>query len=330
MDKADSLQTTVPGFSPVIRKRGSNQKTTMQATGTSSKERTDSIASTQEEAASRLGVGGADFLNDPDKERGRQLVPEDVHPSVQLLIDVLKEEMPKFFSENGITTTMYREDVHFQDPQNNWHRLIGFKLNVWVLRLVFAGGKYLLHDIKATGENEITARWTFDLPARFWPWTPTVILTGITKYGVDLKNAKLNAHIDYWDNLAGKEQKPVSLAAISSVIKQLQPMTAFNIPRDEPHEVIRKTKYYEIRRYAMDLTDSSSQGEEWIAVERAKGTLLRALKKDGIELKSEKEEVRRLDSSWPHKKIEEIYVPVSYTPSVYDPVDFTGAESWRM
>lgn len=35
--------------------------------------------------------------------------------------------------------------------------------------------------------------------------TPTVILTGITKYGVDLESAKLNAHIDYWDNLAGKE-----------------------------------------------------------------------------------------------------------------------------
>lgn len=34
---------------------------------------------------------------------------------------------------------------------------------------------------------------------------PTVILTGITKYGVDLENAKLTAHIDYWDNLAGKE-----------------------------------------------------------------------------------------------------------------------------
>lgn len=60
--------------------------------------------------------------------------------------------------------------VHFQDPQNNWHRLIGFKLNVWVLRFVFAGGKYLLHDIKATGKEEITARWTFDLPFRFVPW----------------------------------------------------------------------------------------------------------------------------------------------------------------
>lgn len=47
-------------------------------------------------------------------------------------------------------------------------------------------------------------------------------------------------------------------------------------------------------------------------------------------MKSEKLEVRRLDSSWPHKKIEQVYVPVSYKPSVYDPVDFTGAESWRM
>lgn len=112
MDEGHSLGSAVL-LSPTLssRKRAASHTTTMQATGTSSKERTDSIVSTQEEAASRLGVGNADFLNDPDKERGRQPAPEGVHPSVQLLIDVLKEEMPKFFSSNGITTTMYREDV---------------------------------------------------------------------------------------------------------------------------------------------------------------------------------------------------------------------------
>jgi hypothetical protein len=43
------------------------------------------------------------------------------------------------------------------------------------------------------------------------------------------------------------QQKPVSLSAIASVVKQIQPLTAFNMPRDSPHEVIRKTKAYEIR-----------------------------------------------------------------------------------
>lgn len=93
----------------------------MHATGTDSKERTDQITDSQgrtdqivtpaEEAAARLGVNGADYLNDPNKERGRSPVPEGVHPSVQLLVDVLKEEMPKFFSESGINLTIYRDDV---------------------------------------------------------------------------------------------------------------------------------------------------------------------------------------------------------------------------
>jgi hypothetical protein len=312
----------------------------MHATGTDSKERTDQITDSKgptdqivtpaEEAAARLGVNGADYLNDPNKERGRSPVPEGVHPSVQLLVDVLKEEMPKFFSESGISLTIYRDDVHFQDPQNNWHTLFGFKLNVYALRFLFAKGRYLLHDIKPTGENEITARWTFNLPARFLPWTPTVILTGITKYGVDLESAKLNAHIDYWDNLAGKEQKPVSLSAIASVVKQIQPLTAFNMPRDSPHEVIRKTKAYEIRRYAMDLRDSSSKGVEVIAVKRGNDDLIQALQRDGIKAEAGKSRTRSVKSSWPHKEIEEVFVPVSYTPSVYDHVDFTGAEFWHL
>jgi hypothetical protein len=95
----------------------------MHATGTDSKERTDQITDSKgrtdqivtpaEEAAARLGVNGADYLNGPNKERGRSPVPEGVHPSVQLLVDVLKEEMPKFFSESGINLTIYRDDVSY-------------------------------------------------------------------------------------------------------------------------------------------------------------------------------------------------------------------------
>ncbi|GAQ77792.1 hypothetical protein KFL_000030690 [Klebsormidium nitens] len=255
---------------------------------------------------------------DSDVEVGDAQLPAEqpwggVHPAVQFVAEFLRVELPKFFAEEGLSTAVYAKDVHFRDPLISIRGVRLFELNVFFLRLLFAGGQFILHDIAAAGRDEVVARWTFALPARFLPWRPVVFFTGVSKFGVDLQQAKLTSHYDYWDNLGGKQNEPPSFAAIASIASQIQPLTAFNRPLDRPYLLLRRARDYDVRQY--EIADNSECART-IAVRRGNADLIRALEDDRIRVERTECSVRMVRTSWPHKELREVYVPVAYVPVV--------------
>lgn len=142
--------------------------------------------------------------------------------------------------------------VEFQDPITTYSSLQGYLFNISLLKRLFAP-IYVMHDIKATGENEITARWTMTMQFT-WNgfirdfWNPSLVVTGISIYGLNPENGKINKHIDLWDSI--DNQQFFSIEAFQQVLSQLLSLTTTPNLETVNYEVLKKRRNYEVRDYS--------------------------------------------------------------------------------
>ena len=120
----------------------------------------------------------------------------------------LREDLTHLFDDQGIDQSAYDNKVNFQDPITRYSSvqglhsrtmiandcqagsasaaacIAGYVFNIKMLRRVF-DPKFLLHDLRQTGPNEITTRWTMNMilainkynPLKRW-WDPQLVFTG--------------------------------------------------------------------------------------------------------------------------------------------------------
>ncbi|KAK9804334.1 hypothetical protein WJX72_007791 [[Myrmecia] bisecta] len=191
---------------------------------------------------------------------------------MQERMDLLREDLKHLFDDRGIDSSLYDDKVDFEDPITRWRSIGGYKFNIAMLRKVF-NPTFILHDMRQTGEYELTTRWTMTMPFTLasklpftgW-WNPSLVFTGVSVMGVNPETGLFNKHLDLWDAL--EKQSYFSLEAFAHVLSQMG-----NIKRAPPleapqHVVLRKRKEYEIRRYEPYVTiqtqiaGTSSTGDE--------------------------------------------------------------------
>ena len=85
----------------------------------------------------------------------------------------------------------------FASPSSYSCLCAGYMFNISLLKKVFAPN-FTMHDMKRTGEYEVTSRWTMIMqftlnrysPLQRW-WDPQLIFTGVSIMGVNPKNGEL-------------------------------------------------------------------------------------------------------------------------------------------
>ena len=91
----------------------------------------------------------------------------------------------------------------------HWHGA-GYMFNIGMLKTIFSP-TFQMHDIRQTGEYEITTRWTMTMrptlnrisPFRRW-WDPTLIFTGVSIMAVNPENGDplVSSSTDYMHSLS--------------------------------------------------------------------------------------------------------------------------------
>jgi Uncharacterized conserved protein (DUF2358) len=118
--------------------------------------------------------------------------------TLQDRMNFLREDLQHLFDEQGIDRTAYEEKVAFrvgfcialvashtrlagttafscsncalctpQDPLSSYNTLSGYLFNIQFLRRIF-GPQFTLHDLRRTGDHEITSRWTMIMSLQVW------------------------------------------------------------------------------------------------------------------------------------------------------------------
>lgn len=157
-------------------------------------------------------------------------------------------------------TCRYDDVVEFQDPLTTYTSLQGYLFNIAMLKTLFAP-IFEMHAIKATGENEITARWTMTMqftwngPIKGF-WDPKLVVTGISIYGLNEENGKINKHVDLWDSI--DNQQYFSLEAFQQVLAQLLSLVATPDLETVEYKVLKKWRNYEVRDYPSFLVAETS------------------------------------------------------------------------
>ena len=91
--------------------------------------------------------------------------PADADPHGELMTEMavfLAEDLTHLFDDQGIDARRYEERMAFEDPLTRYDTLSGYLFNIQMLRRVFAP-TFQLHDVKRTGELELTTRWTMGM-----------------------------------------------------------------------------------------------------------------------------------------------------------------------
>ncbi|BDA48214.1 probable heme-binding-like protein At3g10130, chloroplastic at C-terminar half [Coccomyxa sp. Obi] len=189
---------------------------------------------------------------------------------IQERMDFLKEDLTHLFDDQGIDQSQYDDVVEFRDPITSYNDAKGYMFNIAMLKTVFAP-TFQLHDIKQTGDYEVTTRWTMTMQftltrgtpiSRFWD--PKLVFTGTSVMGINPSNGKFNRHLDYWDAI--ENQQYFSWEAFGHVLQQMTDVS--RIPKDLPtpfYTVLKKFKEFEVRRYDSMLVaeaDMDSRSQE--------------------------------------------------------------------
>ncbi|GAB4818457.1 hypothetical protein N2152v2_005503 [Parachlorella kessleri] len=170
--------------------------------------------------------------------------------AVQELTEFLKGDLPHLFDEQGIDKTKYEHKVDFKDPITKYGSIEGYLFNIQFLRRVF-DPTFTLHDIRRTGEWEITYRWTMAMrlfsKAAEKAGPPKLAFTGTSIMGINPSTGKFDRHWDTWD--AVKNQEFFSVEAFKHVLSQISDLKKVPSLETPPYLIVKKTAQYEIRQY---------------------------------------------------------------------------------
>eukprot|EP01023_Acetabularia_acetabulum_P034175 TRINITY_DN3209_c0_g1_i1.p1 TRINITY_DN3209_c0_g1~~TRINITY_DN3209_c0_g1_i1.p1 ORF type:complete len:403 (-),score=60.35 TRINITY_DN3209_c0_g1_i1:106-1314(-) len=171
------------------------------------------------------------------------------------MMEKLQADQMHLFDDVGIDPNLYEDVVDFRDPVTKYDNIQGYIFNIKMLKNVFSPD-YIMHDIRKTGENEITTRWTMEMPfflGKIDPiknfYQPKMQFTGTSVMGYNPLSKKFNKHWDFWDSL--EDNKYLSVEGIQDIFSQL---FNFSIKPDKKqmHEYVTyiRKKEFEIRKYS--------------------------------------------------------------------------------
>eukprot|EP01018_Ginkgo_biloba_P016487 Gb_04672 [translate_table: standard] len=161
------------------------------------------------------------------------------------LMGFLERDLPHLFDEQGIDKRMYDENVEFRDPITKYDSLNGYLFNIQLLRQLFRP-VFELHNVKQTGPNEITTRWTMSMTFGLLPWKPQLVFTGTSVMGVNPETGKFCSHVDYWDSL--QQNDYFSFEGLMDVLKQLRIYKTPDLETPK-YQILKRTAEYEVRKY---------------------------------------------------------------------------------
>eukprot|EP00898_Chlorokybus_atmophyticus_P007464 jgi/Chlat1/7719/Chrsp66S07197 len=162
------------------------------------------------------------------------------------MMEFLRGDLVHLFDEKGIDKTRYDKKVAFVDPITKYDTADGYLFNIQMLRFVFTP-KFYLHDVKQTGDLEITTRWTMQMIFRLLPWQPQLTFTGVSIMGINPETGLFNKHIDKWDSIGNNEY--LSWEGVREVLRQCS--FKGTVPKlDAPSYLpLKRLHNYEVRRY---------------------------------------------------------------------------------
>lgn len=119
---------------------------------------------------------------------------------VEKAIATLKEDLPTLF-EKDISYDIYRKDIFFKDPVNQFKWKFNYRIIFWTLRfhgqLFFTDLYFDLHDVEQVAPDMILANWTVRGRLRL-PWKADLFFNGYSNYKLD-EDGLIYEHIDTWD-----------------------------------------------------------------------------------------------------------------------------------
>ncbi len=119
---------------------------------------------------------------------------------VEKAIATLKQDLPTLF-EKDISYDIYRKDIFFKDPVNQFKWKFNYRIIFWTLRfhgqLFFTELYFDLHDVEQVAPDMILANWTVRGRLRL-PWKTELFFNGYSNYKLD-EDGLIYEHIDTWD-----------------------------------------------------------------------------------------------------------------------------------
>ncbi|MBO0350050.1 DUF2358 domain-containing protein [Phormidium pseudopriestleyi FRX01] len=119
---------------------------------------------------------------------------------VEKAIATLNEDLPTLF-EKDISYDIYRKDIFFKDPVNQFKWKFNYRIIFWTLRfhgqLFFTELYFDLHDVEQIAPDMILANWTVRGRLRL-PWKADLFFNGYSNYKLD-EDGLIYEHIDTWD-----------------------------------------------------------------------------------------------------------------------------------
>eukprot|EP00887_Chlorella_sp_A99_P001320 scaffold14.g1320.t1 len=197
--------------------------------------------------AAAAGTAGVEAAPAPAAQQAASTSEAD---AVTELAAFLRLDLPHLFDEQGIDASRYDAAVEFVDPITKYSSLQGYLFNIALLRRLFAP-EFILHDVRRSGEWELTTRWTMAMRFTISPvpalWSPTLTFTGTSVMGINPATKKFNRHIDTWD--AVEDQQFFSTEAFRHMLSQLLDLKRPPALEGPAYTVLRKGAAYEVRHY---------------------------------------------------------------------------------
>ena len=119
---------------------------------------------------------------------------------VETAIAQLHKDLPTLFKKD-ISYDIYRSDILFKDPVNQFQGKLNYRIVFWTLRfharLFFTEIYFDVHDIQDTAIDIIKVWWTVRGRLRT-PWKAEIFFNGDSTYKLD-KEGLIYSHQDNWD-----------------------------------------------------------------------------------------------------------------------------------
>eukprot|EP01031_Cornospumella_fuschlensis_P031505 gene31505-38076_t len=172
----------------------------------------------------------------------------------------LAKEYASFFKP--MERRFYSPDVQFIDPLTSFRGIDKYQSNVDMLagrstmgKFLFEDASIVLHNVEVLSDNQLQTRWTLQVTVKA-PWQPRAKFTGISLYTLD-SEGRVAKQEDYWDSvnlINGHYVKKGVAEGLGDFAEQLQKPSGAELSAPEmPYELLRRAKYYEVRRYPQHL-----------------------------------------------------------------------------